>query len=562
MFGTIRKHQKWLWGVIVTLTVLSFLVFFSPYSRVNSGGGGGTANYGSIAGERISGDDYYNAQKEVLLRYFFSNGGRWPDDPARRNPNFDVNRETYIWLLLIRKQEQMGIHIATDQVALFARQMLAQFQKAGISSPDVFLKQVLEPRGIQLGDFERYVRHTLGVEELAAMVGVSGKLATPEEVKGLYVREHQEMATTALFFSASNYLAGITATPQQLSQFYSNNIANYRIPERVQVSYVKFDLTNYLSEANTQMAKLTNLEEEVELAYQKDTNVLQQLKAKDLADAKVKYRELRLKDFQRQAAGRDARDFANKVFDISPVQPENLAIQAKSNGLPVHVTAPFDQDGPKDLDVGSSFVKAAFNLSPTEDPFNGPLLGENAVYVIAYNKKLPSEIPPFDQIREQVTADYKNHVATGLARQAGMGFYQTLTNGLAQKKSFSSIALEAKLKPIELPPFSLSTRTLPDEVGDRLSLDQLKQLAFSTPPGTVSEFRPTADGGVIFYVRSLLPIDETKMQTQMSSYLAYVRSQRQREAFDTWFSREAQHDLHDTPLFQQKQPPALSSRKS
>src|SRR5208337_3709630 len=205
MFGTIRKHQKWLWMIIVVLTVLSFVVFFSPYSRLNNGaGGGGPVNYGSIAGERIGAEDFYNSQKEVMLRYFFSNAGHWPDDPARRNPNFDLNRETYIWLLLIRKQRQMNIHVGEDQVAQYARQMLAQFQKAGISSPEVFIKQVLEPRGLRLEDFEGYVRHTLGVDELAAMIGLSGKLATPQEIKGLYVREHQEMATTALFFSASN----------------------------------------------------------------------------------------------------------------------------------------------------------------------------------------------------------------------------------------------------------------------------------------------------------------------------------------------------------------------
>src|SRR5208283_3879632 len=209
-----------------------------------------------------------NSQKEVMLRYFFSNAGHWPDDPARRNPNFDLNRETYIWLLLIRKQRQMNIHVGEDQVAQYARQMLAQFQKAGISSPEVFIKQVLEPRGLRLEDFEGYVRHTLGVDELAAMIGLSGKLATPQEIKGLYVREHQEMATTALFFSASNYLARVEVTPQELAQFYSNNVADYRIPDRVQVSYVKYDFTNYLADATTQMAKLTNLDDEVEMAYQ------------------------------------------------------------------------------------------------------------------------------------------------------------------------------------------------------------------------------------------------------------------------------------------------------
>jgi hypothetical protein len=563
MIGTIRKHQKWLWLVIVTITVLTFVVFFSPYSRMNSGAGGGRAqDFGIINGEHISPDTYYNARNEVELRYFFSSGGHWPEEPGRR-ANFDLDREAYFWLLIVQKQEQYGIHVGVDEIAQYARQLLSGFQRAGISSPDVFFSQVLQPHGMRADDFERYVRHTLGLEELAALVGLSGKLVTPEEVKGLYVRENEEMATTAVFFSATNYLSATPPTPQQLSQFYSNNLESYKIPDRVQVNYVKFALTNYAAGASAELAKLTNLDEEVEMAYQRDpTNVLHDLKAQNLAEAKTKYREVRLKGFEAKAADKEAREFANKLFDQTPQRAENLAALAKSNGFPVQLTAPFDEEGPKGLNVGPNFTKAAFTLTPAEDPFAGPILGDDGVYVISLAGKFPSEIPPLGKISEQVTTDYKNYMAAGMARQAGMAFDQTLTNALAQKKGFSAICMEAKLKPVDLPPFALNTRTLPEEVQDRLTLDQLKQLAFSTPPGTASEFRPTADGGVILYVRSLLPIDEAKMQTQLPAYVAYVRNQRQKQAFDLWFNREAQHDLRSIPYFQQKQAPAMSSRKS
>jgi peptidyl-prolyl cis-trans isomerase D len=562
MIGTIRKHQKWLWMVIVTITVLSFVVFFSPYSRMNNGGGGGgrAQDMGAIGGERISQEAFGNAQKETELRYFFSSGGHWPGDPNRR-ANFDPMREAYFWLLIIQKQEQFGIHVGADEVAQYARQMLAGFQKAGISSSDMFINQVLQPHGLTADDFERYVRHTLGLEELAAVIGLSGKLATPEEVKGLYVRENEEMSTSVVFFSASNHLAGVTVTPQQVLQYYSNNLANYKIPERVQVNYVKYPLTNYAAGAQAEMAKLTNLDEQVEMAYQKDpTNVLRDLKATSLADAKTKFREATLKNFEAKAADRDARDFANKLFDQTPMQAENIGSLAKAKGLTVQTTTPFDEDGPKDMNVTASFARAAFGLSK-EEPFGGPILGEDGLYVIGIADRFPSEIPPLEKIHDQVTADLKNYIAVGTARQEGMGFYQTLTNGLARKSGFSAIAMAAKLKPIDLPPFALSTRTLPEELQDRLTLDHLKQLAFSTRPGEASEFMPTVDGGVILYVRSRLPVDEAKMQSQLPAYIAYVRTQRQKEAFDQWFNHEAQHDLRNIPYFQQKQTPAMSSRK-
>ena len=198
----------------------------------------GTANLGSINGERISEEEYIKARQEVFLRTFFTTGN-WPDEEARKQGG-EIERDTYQWLLLIQKQNQLGIHISTDVVAQAAKAMISQFQRAGINSPEMFIKQVLKPRGFGADDLERFVRHYIGVQELIATIGLGGKLVTPQEVRDLYKREHEEVATAAVFFSASNYLAGVTAPPDAVMQFYTNRQAIYRIPDRVQVSYVKF----------------------------------------------------------------------------------------------------------------------------------------------------------------------------------------------------------------------------------------------------------------------------------------------------------------------------------
>ena len=219
MIGTIRKHQTWLWAIIITLTIISFVVFFSPYSKMNDTRRR-PANYGAINGERVSEDEFFSAWREVQLRYFFMNS-RWPDDTDRN----DLQGETYKWLLLLRKENQLGIHSSSGMVAQTAKGMLSQLQRAGVASPEVFQKQVLLPHGLDLDDFERFVRHYLGIQELIATVGLSGGLVTPQEARALYQREHEELATEAVFFSASNYLAGVSAPPDAVSQFYSNRVA-------------------------------------------------------------------------------------------------------------------------------------------------------------------------------------------------------------------------------------------------------------------------------------------------------------------------------------------------
>ena len=134
-----------------------------------------------------------------------------------------------------------------------------------------------------------------------------------------------------------------------------------------------------------------------------------------------------------------------------------------------------------------------------------------------------------------------------------MDFAQTVTNGLAQGKSFAAVCADAKVQPVNLSPFSLSSRFVP-ETEERVSLDQLKNAAFSTPPGRATSL-PTREGGMVLYVKAKLPLDEGKIQADLPAFMRAVRQRHQEEAFSQWFSKEAQKGLRDTPLNRPQQPP-------
>ena len=558
MFGTIRRHQKWLWAVIITLTVISFVIYFSPYQKMNRSERRGPVDLGTLNGQAISEESFGSAEREIALRYFIMSGGRSPDEETRRN----FERETLQWLFVVDKEDQFGIYIAPDRVAEVARNMvLSSFQRAGAGnvSPESAAR-VLESSGFQSGDLERYARHYLGLQELIATFGVSGKLATPEEIKDLYVREHQELAAEALFFNASNYLAKVTTTPEALNQFYSNQMAEYRIPERVQVSYVKFPVTNLWAKAEQFWVK-SNLNEIVEANFQRlGTNYYKDAKTPDEVRAKI--RDQLIRDQALLEARRQANEFARPLFDLKEPHAEDLRAFAKTNGLKVEVTEPVDADHtPKGLDVEEDFVAAAFKLTP-EQPLAGPLIGHDGVYVIALDKRVAEELPPLDRIRDRVTADFKLEQARSLARQAGIAIHAALTNGLAQGKSFTAICAEAKLKPVSLPPFSISSRQLAG-AEDMVNLTLLKQTAFSTPLGQPSSFQWTAEGGLILFVKSKVPIDENKMRTDLPAFAQGVRQQWQSEAFNEWFGQQFVRSVHSPLLERREAPqPSLPSRKT
>ena len=545
MFGTIRKHQTWLWGVIITFTVISFVIYFSPYSKLNNARRV-KPDLGSIYGHKVGEQAFVNAEREVFLRYLVTSG-HWPDDQARQN----IDRETYQWLFISQRQEMLGIYIDPDRVADLAREMIRSLQRGGINTP-AELAKVLETQGFSMNDFERFVRHYLGLQELEATVGVSGKLATPDEIKGLYVREHQEMATEAVFFNGSNYMAGVTVTPDAVQQFYTNELANYRIPERVQVNYVAFPISNHLAAAEALMAK-TNLNEIVEANYQRfGTNLFRDAKTPE--EAKKKIREEIIREQAALEARKQANAFLHPLLNAAEPSLDALAASAKTNGLTILTMEPFSHNAlPKDLEGNEEFAKAAFALTP-KYPMAGTFKGHDAIYIIAYNKQIPSEIPPLDKIRERVVADYRYDQAKNVARQAGISFHATLTNSLAQGKTFDAICTDAKIKPMTLPPFSISTRSLPG-LEDLINLNMLKQLAFTTTPGKPSSFQWTAEGGVIVFVKAKLPINKAKMKTELPNYTVAVRQQRQQEAFQVWFQQEFNRNVHALLAQPQQQPP-------
>ena len=183
-----------------------------------------------------------------------------------------------------------------------------------------------------------------------------------------------------------------------------------------------------------------------------------------------------------------------------------------------------------------NFTKTAFALSE-DSPISEPVADGDAIYLLALAKTLPSMIPPLEQIRARVTADYQLRESTALAQAAGAAFYRTLTNQLAAGKGFDTICVAAGYRPEALPAFSTSTPSLPG-LADPALLGPIKQAAFTTAVGKISGFEPTGTGGFILRVQSKLPLDQAKLAGDLPEFTQNLRRARQNEAFNEWMQNE------------------------
>ena len=274
MIGTLRKHSQWLWGIIIMVVIVTFVIFFSPNAKLGRGKGGGEADYGTIYGQSIKRDDLAQAYTDARIGYFFMSGGQWPErDERARMFGFNLDSEARQRLLLNHLAKQHGIDVGDAAVAQEIKSIFTTPETGAFSLQqyDAFVKQRLALGGIAEASFERFLKNDLSRQQLARMFGVSGKLITERAAEGFYRRENESAATEFVFLASSNNLAKVKLDDAQLRAYHTNNLTAYRIPERVAVHYVYFPYTNLTAEAEKQLVANTNLNARMQAHFTTNT---------------------------------------------------------------------------------------------------------------------------------------------------------------------------------------------------------------------------------------------------------------------------------------------------
>jgi len=539
MFGTIRKHSKWMWIIIVAATIVSFVIFFGPGGRQ---GQDETQkyNFGTIGDQPITRDEYVGAQRSAYLDYFF-NRGQWPDrDPAAKQGGFNEERLTYERLLLMSKARELGISVSPESAAKVAADII---RNSGAGSPREFEQRVLAGYA-SLADFGRFVEQFITIQQLAATVGLPGNLVTPKEATALWKYENQEVSADLVFVPASNYVASVTATPEALQQFFTNQIERYRVPAKVAINYVEFAITNYWPIAGQMFTNgVTNIAEYAQAVYeQRGSNAFA---GKPLAEATEQIINDTKRNFARRAATTNALALHVEMTDSEKVAPDALIKAAQRANLPVKLSPPFDtQSG--GFFLPSAVAQKAFTLN-IENPVCEPVATEETVYLLSLATNIPSYLPPFEAVSNRVNYDYVQMTANQFALAAGEALHAKLTNGLAQGEKFGALCTANGTRPLPLTPFSRSSRALTN-LPPQVPVGLLQEAAFKVPAGKLSNWVPINGGGFMIFIKELLPLDETKMAEEMPKVLTQIRQSSQNEAFQSWFRKQAETGFRNTPL--------------
>jgi hypothetical protein len=543
MFGTIRKHSTALWIILIAIIIVSFVVFFTP--EVGRQSSSGNNSVGTINGREIPRAEYEQTYRETMLRYLFAFGQFPASETEAQQRGVNLHNETVQRLVVKEKLRELGVAAGDQAVAAYIAQSRAfrDPQDGGFRKEayDNFIARTLPQARPPLSevDFLRYARTELGIQQLQDVFGLSGGLLTAAEAEEVYRRENEQFLAEIVVFNPADYADKVTVASTNLSQFYSNRLSAYRLPERVVVEFVKFDFSNHLAEAEAELAKQTNLAARIDAIYaQSGTNAFMGTNNLPLSPeaAKAKIRDEMRDGFAQLAARKAANAFATELYDREPRQSENLAALAKAKGLALGESQPFGRfDSPAGLEVMENFAQQAFAID-AEEPFRGPLPGANAYFVIAVKRRLPSEVPPLESVLQRVMDDYRAEEAVRLAREAGTAFAAQARGALAQGRTFAQAAMDAKLTAKTLPPFSNSSQFI-EGLDRAISPFDLQNKVRDLKPGAVSDYTGTQQAGFIVHLKGIQAAPDDVVKKELPAFTEQFRELRRRQAFQEWLRR-------------------------
>ncbi|HEV7927442.1 MAG TPA: hypothetical protein VGR14_18975 [Verrucomicrobiae bacterium] len=555
MIGTIRRYQKWIWGAVITVTIVSFVAYFNPSSRYGGGMGAassGGPDLGSINGEAVTPDQLMAAEREAVLATYLHTG-TWPNFDEQKPQLRRMAEQSLVMQSLMKEYK---VNPTTDAAARYAKELFRVPAEQAFPLDkfnDWIQNELIRKGGLSGEDFDRFARHQAGQECLLALFGMSGQLITSKEAEFFYRRENQPMVTEIVAFPTTNFYGATAPTDADLQDYFAKHEADYRLPDRVQINYIALNPSNYSAQADKILG--TNVDERVDSIYHQQgpdffKDESGQLLSLAAAQAKIKQQLRHITELQ------EARKDANALLlalseghdETHPFAPSDLEKLAKAKGLVVKTTEPFDEkDGTKDLDMPPRGLHLLFSLraDAPDDPgrtmlyVSSPLVTEDAVYVAGLQQRIPSQLQTLAAVREKVVKDYRESKALALAGEAGGKFAEALHVGLMQGQSFDAICAAQNVKPQSLPYFALTTTNVPSGL-DKPSFQQLQEAVFPLPTGQSTKFIPITDGGLVAYVKERLPVDEVRMKEELPYYLTRMREQRQSAAFNIWFGRQYQ----------------------
>jgi len=541
--AVMRKNQRLVWGVIIVVVVITFVIWGGPDLSGRRSGSPGT-----IYGKNVGYEQYRDAYRTVYLTVLLFTG----QDPERGEQG-QAFMEQQTWLRLIQRQkiEEWGVTVTDEELGryVWTMPMFLTNGQPDRQKYDDFANQFLRSRGYSAADFERIMSEYLAVQKMNEMVGSTTKI-TPGEARQLYNLAHEKLGVSVVTFDAAKFTNQVQHTEADLKDYYEKHKTAFEIPERRKLKYVRFDPQAYTNEIRV-------ADFDVKDEYEKNSNLFRNDAGKQLPFEKVAD-DIR-KDLLEARLRRHAQELATQLMlDISsqreeekkkPAEIDLAALTQKFKATVQETDYVEPSNTIPGIDPGFNFFRAAYALT-VEEPFGEPVVCADGVYVLQFLGSKEPEQPPLEQVKDKVVLRLVRDQALEMARVKGRDAARQVRNAVlaattdkpdamdVAAKKFTEETQKLGLEVVSPPPFSQQDlRTAATEQNDRFAL---LNAAFAMRPGEVSEFVETARGGLFLLMKERVLPSNAEFEKDRPQFLAQLTDRRKDIVLNDWFNREFQ----------------------
>lgn len=416
MLQSIRDRVS---GIIAYTIVILISIPFALWGIQEYFGGGGDQVVAEVNGEEIPAQAFnreLQRQRNALLQAF---GGRLPpgfDERVLRQRALDALVRQY---LLNQEVDRLGYSVSDGQLAE-AIQAIPQFHEDGRFDPQRY-DLVLRQQQRSKVEFERMVRQQLRLEQYEGGLGDTAFLP-PEQVED-YQRLRDQKRQLRYFVVEPDLEAVKAAlTDDEIRAYYEKHLEAFQRPEQIRVQYVRVGLGD------------------LEQRVQPDEETLRAFYEQQ-ADRYVTPEERRVRHIVVRFGGDSGRTEPQARERIEAARSKLEAGVPFEEVVQEFSDDELTRDRGGDLgwiargDLSRDFDAVAFALGAGER--SGPTKVGSAFEIIEVTEIRPAEQKGFEQVRDQVAAEYRR-------REAERNFLdvteQMMTLGYEQSDTLQPVA--------------------------------------------------------------------------------------------------------------------------
>lgn len=248
MFDFIRRHNKWIMGILFLLVIPSFVFFgMGDYTQFNEG----ATKVAEVDGKSITQTEWDNAHRAEVDRLRASN-------PTIDLALLDSPLMKHATLERLLRERVLAVAAADGHMATTDARLALELQQdpsiSGLRRADGSLdleayRRLLATQGLTPEGFEARVRADMSARQVLNGVIESGFVSPAQaDVSMNAFLERREARVVR--FTPADYASKLNPTDADLEAFYKANLTRYQAPESARIDYIVLDIDGVKKSVN------------------------------------------------------------------------------------------------------------------------------------------------------------------------------------------------------------------------------------------------------------------------------------------------------------------------